>query len=418
MISQSIIANIDSASSSYIETYLKSKNHIKKEEDAGLEVKYWVDMLIEKQKIDLGDFENFLFNELFWGKRKNIRIYKLDQVNKIKKIDKWIKFLSEKYDIKNLNFKNVLGTHPTIDNTTKICAVTSEIDYKGNLNKLRILFVNYAKANTGDTYSYYPVEVDINNRILIIKGWNRHGLLDGYKTEETMDLIYSLIISDFDVSIEEYMARHKKVLYNMSQGLIVDIYKMIPSFNQIYTLEKEIESFQQNIIEALPLKNKTSQNKGWFIPKGVFEFKEELIKVIEKMCVSDFFYDIPYEDIWEMDGIHTLISKIRFNDVEHILTSLSSEASEVPIFCTKTFMALKKSMEDAETVERLWIVKKRERGNLSLSYDATKDDFLGIRILSNIRFKEEDLKVAREIYNQYEAGLIRKVTEADTRQIV
>ena len=81
-------------------------------------------------------------------------------------------------------------------------------------------------------------------------------------------------------------------------------------------------------------------------------------------------------------------------------------------------MALKKSMEDAETVERLWIVKERDRGKLSLSYDATKEEFLGIRILSNIRFKQADLLVAEEIYNQYETGIITKVTETDQRVVV
>lgn len=317
-----------------------------------------------------------MFDELFWGKRKNIRIYKLDKEYKFKKIDTWINLLSEKYGINNLNFKKILDTHPTIDNMRKISAVTSQIDYKGNLNKLRILFVCLAETNTGETYSYYPVEIDFKRKVLIIKGWNRHGLMDGYKTEETMDQIYSLMELSFKVSTKKYMVRHKKVLYNMSQGLIMDIYKMIPAFNQISTVKKNIDDFQQDILEALPLKNKKSQNRSFFLPQGVFEFKEELIKVLEKLCVSDFFYDIPYESVWEMDGINTIISKIRFNDVEHILTSLSGEASEIPIFCTKTFMALKKSMEDAETVERLWIVKKRERGYLTLSMMQLKIIFL------------------------------------------
>lgn len=77
VISQSIIKNVDVGVPSFIETYLKSKNHVKSEEDRGLEVKYWVDKLFDEKKIDLEDFENFLFDELFWGKRKNIRIYKL-----------------------------------------------------------------------------------------------------------------------------------------------------------------------------------------------------------------------------------------------------------------------------------------------------------------------------------------------------
>ena len=75
-------------------------------------------------------------------------------------------------------------------------------------------------------------------------------------------------------------------------------------------------------------------------------------------------------------------------------------------------------MEDAETVERLWIVKNRSRGKLSLSYDATKEEFLAIRILSNIRFKQKDLLAAEEIYNQYETGANTKLTTENQRIVV
>lgn len=50
VISQSIIKNVDVGVPSFIETYLKSKNHMKSEEDRGLEVKYWVDKLFDEKK--------------------------------------------------------------------------------------------------------------------------------------------------------------------------------------------------------------------------------------------------------------------------------------------------------------------------------------------------------------------------------
>lgn len=418
VISQSIIKNVDVGVPSFIETYLKSKNHMKSEEDRGLEVKYWVDKLFDEKKIDLEDFENFLFDELFWGKRKNIRIYKLDFVNKIKGMKRWIDLLSEKYGIDSLDFKNIIGTIPSTDDRRKIAAVTSEVNYKGDLDKLRILFVCFAQTNAGDTCAYYPVEIDFVRKIMTIKGWNRQGLIDGFKTEETMDHIYSLMALSFKVNTRRFISRHKKVLYKMSQGLISDIYKKIPAFNQISEVQDVVKNFQQDVLSVLSLKNKIQQDKCFSISKGVLDFEDEIQKVLEKLYVSDFFYDVPYESVWNMEGIDTIISKIRFNDVEHVLTSLSGEATEVPIFCTKTFMALKKSMEDAEMVERLWIVKERDRGKLSLSYDATKEEFLGIRILSNIRFKQADLLVAEEIYNQYETGIITKVTETDQRVVV
>ena len=88
------------------------------------------------------------------------------------------------------------------------------------------------------------------------------------------------------------------------------------------------------------------------------------------------------------------------------------------MFCTKTFMVLKKSLEDAEMVERLWVEKSRSKGRLSLSFDATKEEYFSVRVLSGIRFKEEDLIVAEEIYKQYESGDIAETWNQDKRNVV
>ena len=148
--------------------------------------------------------------------------------------------------------------------------------------------------------------------------------------------------------------------------------------------------------------------------KNIFDFEDEVEKMLEKLCISDYFYDIPYDEIWKM-GVKTIVSKIKFKDLEHVLTILSSEASEAPIFCTKTFLSLKKSLEDAKLVERLWIEHDRSHGRLKLSYDATKDEYLEMRILSNIRFTERDLLTAKEIYDSYAGDAVGKVKRGDQR---
>lgn len=133
--------------------------------------------------------------------------------------------------------------------------------------------------------------------------------------------------------------------------------------------------------------------------------------------ISDYFFDVPYEDIWNM-GIHMIVSKIKFKDLEHVLTILSSETSEIPVFCTKTFLSLKKSLEDVKLVDRLWIEHDRARGKIELSYDATKEQYVGIKVLSNIRFTSEDLGLAEEIYNLYEQGSIGKVKENNQKCVM
>lgn len=96
---------------------------------------------------------------------------------------------------------------------------------------------------------------------------------------------------------------------------------------------------------------------------------------------------------------------------------MSSQDSEKPIFCSKTFMYLKKSMEDAKLVEKLWVVKKRSRGKINIRYDATNEEYLGILIKFGVRYAEEDLDVAMEIYKEYESEISRKIAIGNKRQV-
>ena len=422
-LSQTVIANVDAG---YIETYLRECKITRNEDQKGMQLKYWVDSLFDEGKIDIVDFEQFLFNELFWGKRKYIRFYQLEKVNKIKLPEDWFEFFDKNFNLSQLDteleYCNILGTIADSKETRKVAAIKSIENNKGELDKIQILFSTYIEVlssrKISEENTYFPVEIDFNKRQLTIKAWVRQGLNDYYKIDALMDSLITFLCSTCGISCKSYEQSHKKTLFRMSQGLIDQIYTNIPSFSKIESISSLINNFTQSVYEGLPLKNVKKSEGKTTISKGVLDFEDEIYKVIEKLCVSDFFYDVPYEDIWGLTGVEAVISKIRFNDIEHVLTSLSGEDSSVPIFCTKTFMALKKSLEDAEMVERLWVEKSRSKGRLSLSFDATKEEYFSVRVLSGIRFKEEDLIVAEEIYKQYESGDIAETWNQDKRNVV
>ena len=417
-LSGKIVVNIEA---SYIETYLRKKGHVRTEEQKAKRVEYWVNDLIAQKEIDIQEFEDFLYEELFFGKRKCIRIYHLDFLNKIRNPRDWASNLNRVFGQSELNFNSILTTIPSKEESEKIAAITSETDYKGNLSKIQILLVRYAETwETGrinETCSYYPVEIDLKKETMSIKAWNRKGLTENYKTEEYMDRIVGLLSSNFNVITRNYMSEHKKTLHNMSQGIVTDLYNKIPAYNEIRNIEQESSEFEKKALEKLSLKHLGEQEEG-SIPKYVFDFQEELKKVMEKLCICDYFYDVQHETaVWEM-GVEMIVSKIKFQDIEHVLTIMSSESSQIPVFCTKTFLSLKKSLEDAKVVDRLWIEKSRTRGKLSLAYNAAKDEFLEIGIQSRIRFKREDLEIAEEIYNQYANGTVGEIKNQDQRNIV
>ena len=62
----------------------------------------------------------------FGGKRKTIRVYKLDKVRNYKYPGDWEYPLEEKYNVDSINFSNILGMIPNREETRKIVAIRSE----------------------------------------------------------------------------------------------------------------------------------------------------------------------------------------------------------------------------------------------------------------------------------------------------
>lgn len=412
-LSQSIITNVEEK---YIEGYLKQMGLIKPEELSGQQLKYWVDDLLEEKKINIEGFEEFLFQELFWGRRKTIRIYKLDKTKDYKYPVDWEIPLEEKYGIDSINFSNILATIPNRDEPRKIAAVYSEENCKGELTKMRLLFVVYIQLNGDrgyrDSVSYVPVEVDFVKKVMIIKAWTRQQVAqEDYKADSLMDHIKTLMGIQFKALTRNYMVEHKKVLFYMSRSLIYEAYSHVPTYNKIGEIDGVIKNFVEEILAELSLRNVIVDEKGKHsLNEGVMEFEAEIRNVIESLTISDYFFCRNFDEIWKM-GLEAVVARIKFNDKERVLTSLSGEDTSTPIFCTKTFMSLKNRMEESERIETLWITMERKRGNLNLKFDASNPEYFEVLIKYGIRFNEADMNSALEIYEKYETELNQKITE-------
>ncbi|MDO4170572.1 MAG: hypothetical protein Q4D45_11825 [Lachnospiraceae bacterium] len=418
LINQGIVDNVGG---NYIETYLHQKGLSRTADQEGISVIEWLNNLLINKRVDEKDFEKFLFQELFLGKRKLIRVYQLNSIRKIKYWDDWHDILLEKYSIKSLDFNAILTSYRCSKGNPQIAAIHYNENGKGELTRIQILFVCFIQViednGCRDSYAYIPVDIDFMQKIMILKAWNRNYVSEEYRADILIDQIKNIMSYTFGVTTRNFMIKHRQVLYNMSKGILDDVYNKIPAFGQISKLQSYIEDFEQLVFKELPIENlRQNENGKKSIPKGVMEFSDEIKKAVERLAISDYFFDKRYEQIWNM-GIDAVIARIKFNDSENILASLSGEESEKPIFCAKTFMYLKKSMEDSRSVERLWIVKNRNKGRLNIRYDATNDEYLGILIRFGIRYTEEDINAAMEIYSNYETGTFKKITNDNTRNV-
>ena len=410
-LSQSIITNTEA---SYIETYLKKKGFTRTDEEKGQELKYWVDNLLREKKINVEEFEEFLFSELFWGKRKTIQIYKLDKIKDYKYPLDWELPLEEKYNIDSINFCDILGSIPNNEEPRKIVSVRSEENMKGELTRIRLLFACYIQINGDrgykDSVAYIPVEIDFSRKIMLIKAWTRQQIAhEEHKAENLMIHIKNLMGIQFKVVTRNYMTEHKKVLFLMSKSLIYEAYSHVPTYNEIENIDGVIKKFVEKTLGGLSLRNVSINEKGKHVlSEGVLDFEAEIRNVLEALTISDYFFDRDFNEIWKM-GLEAVVARVKFNDEEKVLTSLSGENTSTPIFCTKTFMSLKNRMEESERIETLWITMDRKKGNLNLKFDASNMEYLEILIKYVIRFNEADMNSALEIYEKYETKLNQQI---------
>lgn len=418
LINRGIVDNVDAG---YIETYLRNKRLKRTEEENSVPTTEWVNRLLKKGFLDEKEFEEFLFEELFLGKRKLIRVYKLDNGRKFKYIEDWQNTFKERYGLNTYDFNAILSTRVSISEKCKIAAVHYFENEKDELIRIQLLFVYYIQKEEENGYrdscAYIPVDIDFKNGIMLIKAWKSIGTRENNRANILLDTTKETMNNVFGILNRKYLISHQQVLFKMSKDIVNDIYNKIPAFKQIAKVEAEIEKFEQSVFKQLPIINLREDEKGIrYVPSGVMEFKDEIRKAVERLTISDYFYDRSYDEIWEM-GINAIIAKIKFHDSENILTSLSGESSEKPIFCTKTFMYLAKSMEDSKLVERLWITKCRKKGKLNIRYDASNEDYLEIIIGYGIRYTEEDLENAMETYREYESRTFSKITRNNQRYV-
>lgn len=311
-LSQSIITNVEE---SYIQLYLKKKGFVQTDEEKGQELKYWVDNLLKDKKINVEEFEEFLFNELFWGKRKTIRVYKLDKVKNYKYPGDWELPLEEKYNVVSINFSDILGMIPNCEETRKIVAIRSEENIKGELTRIRLLFACYIQINGArgykDSVSYIPVEIDFNKKIMLIKAWTRQQIAhEEHKADNLMEHIKKIMGIEFKVTTKNYMSEHKKILFLMSKSLIYEAYSHVPTYNEINNIEGSIKKFVEETLGGLSLRNvKPNGNGQHILAEGVMDFEAEIRNVLEGLAISDYFFDRNFDEIWKM-GLEAVVARV------------------------------------------------------------------------------------------------------------
>ncbi|SHJ43637.1 hypothetical protein SAMN05444401_3014 [Clostridium amylolyticum] len=400
----SLIKNINENS---LINFLKSKGCIKGEGESGKDTTLWIGELLDNKRITSTELNEFLFQELFYGRSNMINIFEIVSCKKMRDEQVWNERLSESYNINSTNFNEIISTVVHQDTPIKIVAMNTLVDEEGKVICVDIILARYIQINLNGRQSssccFIPIKFDLDNKLLIIKIRNQYGIPEKeHRPKATLDKIFEdfKLVMDFETITHDY--KHQKVLYNMSKGLLEELYNIVPNYNSLTEMDEYIEGFINNVIDNMDIINVEDDAQGKkIINKGVIDLKDEINKVLQQLVVADYFFNEDI-DLFSKNNVSAVITSIKFNDKEKNTARLAGEDNAKVIVCSRTFMSMRKSIEAVENVFALSIAHKRKSDSIEVKFDASEKDRLSILILNQKNYTEEDYNKIWRMYKKYE----------------
>jgi len=251
-------------------------------------------------------------------------------------------------------------------------------------------------------YSYLPVSVDVKNKILSIKVWNREEGEENNTPIDQIDDIFRKLQKDLQFDTQALESNSQAVLYKMSKALFDDFFRKLPNINEIENKKIEIPQLVNDLLFGIRLQNIENQGNKIAMNTEVIDVKEEMYKLLQQVALYDYLKDHSIKDL--LENTDKYISRIRFNDRDNLTASLTSEKGVKCIFDAKTFMCVRNSLDLVESIVAIVVTFTKKRGLLSVKYDASDRRYLNIHVLNNRYYTADDFNKIWELYKKYESG--------------
>ena len=398
-------AIVDNIRDSKITNFLKTKGVVRLQDEYGMKLHLWIGKVIDERRISGQEVNDCLYPELMYGYRRLIRFYELKNVRKIKRESDWKDFI-ERYDCPGLNFNRILET--TLGNNDKLkVAAMSTVILSGVIKSVEILIVynmkikNKEEEQEAHVYSYLPVAFDLVNKTMTIKVWNREEGDEHNTPTEQLDYVYEKIRKKLPFETRSITIDPQSVLYKMSKALFDDFFKQLPNIEEIIAKKADMSQLAHDLLVGVTLQNAELSSGKMIMNTDVINVEEEMYKLLQQVALYDYLKDNPITTL--LKNTDKYISRIRFNDRDNLTASLTSEKGVRCIFDAKTFMCVRNSLDLVESIVAIVVTFVKEKGLLSVKYDASDRQFLNIHILQNRYYSKEDYSRIWELYKKYES---------------
>lgn len=401
-VAESMIENVRNTK---VTEFFKKKGVTTNPDERGMPLHVWLEKALKEGRIASEELNQCLFQELMYGKRRLIRHYELKNVRKIKREEDWRQFLEE-FECPGMNFNKILETNLSEGKKLKVSAMSTHI-YNGNIQTADILFLYNMKIRDRKTegerncYSYLPVTFDFQNKSLTIKVWNREEGMEENTPLDQIFFVYKKLVRTLTFDTQEITRDPQEVLYRMSKALFDDFFMQLPNIDEIVEKKDSLQGIINQFLANVTLQNVEEEEGKLVMNPEVMNMEEEMYKLLQQVALYDYLKDNDIRTL--LSNTDRYVSRIRFNDRDNLTASLTSEKGVRCIFDAKTFMCVRNSLDLVESIVAIVVTFVKDKGLLSVKYDASDRQYLNIHILQERYYSEEDYKKIWELYRTYES---------------
>lgn len=380
--------------------------------ESGENYENYIEEIINEGKLSLNTFNDYLFDELCYGKQRDTYVFKIHSFNKkIKDFNQLIKIIKHNYNVDGLYYNKIATTYFNNDDEKKELAAYKIVSNFNNqvVSKIELLFgykieVWDKDGNKQPEYSYVPVIIDLDNKLVVIKVSPKVKVVkDIYKPESLFIKYKKKVFSMFGISTNAFNYTHKEVLYRMCEDLYSQIYKKMVSTkpDQVDTILEDTTKKLREILVIPDIEMRKTQN-------NIFDIKNSLIKLVEHLLISNIIYSKKPDEA--IEGIDGFVTYLRFND-GNVSARLRGKNCKDPIFDSETYMALRSPIDNSKKISELQVLWFFNGKDLRITYNTDSSEFLNIHFFRSL--DKKDFNYGYEKYTKYEQDVSSKISKMD-----
>ena len=235
-------------------------------------------------------------------------------------------------------------------------------------------------------HSYFPIDIDFEERELIVKSiYKEYINIKEYKGNNVSKSIVESIMSSLGLNMIICKNSNQEALYNISKKLLNDVIKE-RSKSGLDELNKDINTLVSATQKKISAKLGIDINEPGLSKVNIYN---EIKSVIENIVLPLILI--------ETNTIEGLISYIKFRDRTAVNAVLKSQRRKDTLLDSKSYLNLRKSLNESKYVEKLRVFWNHE--DVSLYYDANDDYSIQLHFYRHLF--EEDLNNAIKRFKEF-----------------